>query len=328
MRRAARSLCVLSLVLPLALGAPGSAHAAAAAPSDFRRYFDAALLLYKTMDFERSLEQLRLAKLQPHSADEDVVASLYEGILRFELGDEAGSASAFRAALFLSPNAVMPVAVSPRITLTLERERTRLRQKAPVSEPQPVPVAIQARPLDVPAVATTTTTTTTQATPLSQPQLQPQPQYWTAPPSAREEAPPEPRPVQVVVARESLAVPPSTTAATAAAARAPERRLWAIAPLAVGAVALGVGGFCLVQTSYYYDALNVGTPTRAQADTYRSSGKTYQAVGWSLAAAGAGVAVAGAVLLALPVRRDAAPVALSPFAGPSSAGLALSGSLP
>ncbi|HEY3451356.1 MAG TPA: hypothetical protein VGK67_33670 [Myxococcales bacterium] len=297
------------LALLLTLAAPGLGRAAApAAKSDFRRYFDSAVQLYRTMDLERSLEQLRLAKQQRHGADEDVVASMYEGILRFELGDEPGSASAFRAALFLDPAAAMPVQVSPRIALMLERERTRLRQKAPVTAPQPVPVVVQAQPA---------------------PQLpaQPQPVYWTAPPSQREDPQPA-RPVHVYQARESIDTAAAAEPAPAVAAKKRvERRLWAIAPLAAGVLALGVGGFCLDQTSGYYSALTSGTPTRSQADTYRSLGKTYQGVGWTLAGLGAAAAVAGAVLVAIPVKPEQ-PIAIAPLVGPGTAGLALSGALP
>lgn len=300
----------------LALAAPPPARGAGA-PGDFKRCFDAAVALYKSMDFERSLEQLKLAKQQPHAADEDVVASMYEGILRFELGDEAGSASAFRAALFLKPNALMPIPVSPRITLMLERERTRLRQKAPITAPEKVPVAVQARPVvELPPPAQT-----------AQPgPAEPQGSFWTAPPSQRAE---DPRPVRIVQAQESIAVPPSAVAGAAVASAEPavERRLWAIAPMAVGVVGVAAGALCLAQTSTYYDALMNDPLTRSQADTYRSSGKTYQALGWSLLSVGAAAAVAGAVLVALPVQPQR-PVTLAPVAGPGMAGVAVSGLLP
>ncbi|MGC4118373.1 MAG: hypothetical protein QM765_28235 [Myxococcales bacterium] len=339
----------IALVVLLALAAPSPAHAAPAAPaaSDFRRYFDSAVQLYRTLDFERSLDQLKLAKLQPHSADEDVLASMYEGILRFELGDEPGSASAFRAALFLNPSALMPVTVSPRITLMLERERTRLRQKAPVTAPQPVPVAVQARPLvdlpppdPVPAPAapppsTAAPTPTDRRPPPAGPAepQQPQTKYWTAPPSQREDTP---RTVRVVRAQESIAVPASVSADAGVVATSPavatpkvERRLWAIAPLAAGVVGLGAGVGFLVQTGNYYNGLLNDPLTPAQAANYRTQGKSYQAAGITLTALGTAAAVAGAVLLAIPLKPAApAPVAVAPLLTDRCAGISLSGNLP
>lgn len=143
MRASAPALACL-----LALLAPGLSAAAAA--SDFQPFFQSGVRLHKAMDFERALEQFQLARAQPHSADEDVQVSLYQGILLFELGQEAEAAEAFRTALSVRPQAALPVAVSPRIQLSFEKERAAL---AKLSPPAPPAKAEPEAPKPAPAAA-------------------------------------------------------------------------------------------------------------------------------------------------------------------------------
>lgn len=131
-----------TLVLAASLAVAGSAWAG----GEFQAHFQAGVGLYKEMDFERALEQFRLARALPHGAAEDVRVSLYEGILLFELGQEEQAAGAFRAAVSVDPHAALPVAVSPRIQIAFDKERAKTGGGAP-APPAFVPLPQQgARP--------------------------------------------------------------------------------------------------------------------------------------------------------------------------------------
>lgn len=124
--------------------------------------------------------------------------------------------------------------------------------------------------------------------------------------------------------------PPSPAAAASQPTEGRPLRLWAIAPLAAGAVVAIAGGATLGVAKDRYDALQSGSAAPASAGAYRDSGKVLQAVGWTLTGVGLAAAAAGAVLLALPP--DAAPapgkIGVSPALVPGGAGLLVSGVLP
>ncbi|HEY3451358.1 MAG TPA: hypothetical protein VGK67_33680 [Myxococcales bacterium] len=134
-----RFLVLVSAALGLALPLPSRAAAA----SDFARYLESAAQLYGVGDHARALEQLSSARAQPHGADDDVLALLWEGILHDELGDEERACEAFRTGLSLDLEAQLPVQVRQRIGLHFELEREKLRQlkkqAATVSPPRPPP---------------------------------------------------------------------------------------------------------------------------------------------------------------------------------------------
>ncbi|MGC4118371.1 MAG: hypothetical protein QM765_28225 [Myxococcales bacterium] len=141
---------LLAFSVATLLAAPA---ARAAAPSDFARYLDSAVQLYRFQDFPRALDQIASAKAQPHGADEAVLAFLWEGILHDELGDEEKACAAFRTALSLDLEARLPVEVRQRIGLLFELEREKLRQlkrqASAVSPPQPPPTIVVAQPMTV-----------------------------------------------------------------------------------------------------------------------------------------------------------------------------------
>ena len=130
-----RTRAFLLVVLLAALLTPAAARAASS--DEFQRFFGSGVRLLGTLDFERSLEQFRAARQQPHGPDEDVQLSLYEGILLYELGRDEEGQAAFRTALSLNAAAQLPVAASPRIRQALESQREHV-QKA-VAPPSPAP---------------------------------------------------------------------------------------------------------------------------------------------------------------------------------------------
>lgn len=155
-----------------ALVALASTASAAPPGSDFRRFFDSAVHLYRALDFERSLAQLHLAKAQPHGADEDVQIALYEGILQYELGHVREAGEAFREALSLDLGIDLPVSVSPKIRTTFEAERQKARTLAkraglaPSPAPQPAARPAEATPAPAAALAPAAPPVVTRAAPM------------------------------------------------------------------------------------------------------------------------------------------------------------------
>ncbi|RKH47068.1 hypothetical protein D7V93_34260 [Corallococcus llansteffanensis] len=72
--------------------------------------------LHEALAFERALEQLVTARRLSSGVEDDVALSLWEGIIMAEMNWKDEAAGAFKAALFLQPDAQLPVRVSPRIS--------------------------------------------------------------------------------------------------------------------------------------------------------------------------------------------------------------------
>ncbi|WP_158621590.1 hypothetical protein, partial [Corallococcus aberystwythensis] len=123
-----------------------------------------ALRLYNDLEYERAMEQLSLARRYSTGAADDVLLSLYEGVILADLGKAEASSSAFKTALLLQPGVTLPVEVSPKVARRFEEVRRQVRrelaeqearasvvvdaQAAPVAQPSPPPVesASQAAP--------------------------------------------------------------------------------------------------------------------------------------------------------------------------------------
>lgn len=154
------SLWLVAGLLALAvLPRPASAQGA---QGKFERHLTAAARLYEALEYERALTQIELARKQPHTSDQEVELSLYEGIILAESGKQESSAAAFKSALLVQPDAKLPVKVSPKVNASFEavrekvnRELAALAPKEPPKveppPPQPAPPP-QAEP--PPAVAT------------------------------------------------------------------------------------------------------------------------------------------------------------------------------
>jgi hypothetical protein len=129
------SAAVVGLLFVVAV--PRSAQA----QGDFQRHLTAAIRLYKNLEYERALTQINLAKQLPHGPEAELELSLYEGIVQAELGQQDASIAAFKSALFVQPEAKLPVKVAPKIANLFESVRTQVQRELaampPKSAPQP-----------------------------------------------------------------------------------------------------------------------------------------------------------------------------------------------
>jgi hypothetical protein len=121
-------LCLLASTPTPALAlAPASSSAkgkkAPVRKGSFRTYFIAATRLYEKLEYERALEQLARAKELARGEEEDVRVALYEGIILADLGRREEAQAAMRTALYLQPDAKLPVKVSPKVEADFEELR-------------------------------------------------------------------------------------------------------------------------------------------------------------------------------------------------------------
>lgn len=110
------ALCwVLLVFVPgKGLAAPGPA---------VQPYLVSVSRLHEALAFERALEQLVTARRLSSGVEDDVALSLWEGIIMAELNWKDEAAAAFKSALFLQPDAQLPVRVSPGISEQFESLR-------------------------------------------------------------------------------------------------------------------------------------------------------------------------------------------------------------
>jgi len=133
-----RSLFTVVLVLcPFA-----QAAAAKPKPDPAKKYLDAAIRLYNAFEFERALEQLAKARASTTGPDLDVSIALYEGVLQLELGRDELGETAFKTALSLEPNAVLPARVSPKVQQLFEKLKTEMSKPIPPAPPPTPPPAL------------------------------------------------------------------------------------------------------------------------------------------------------------------------------------------
>ncbi|MCY1015042.1 hypothetical protein [Pyxidicoccus sp. MSG2] len=100
---------------------------------EVQRYLLSASRLYEDLEYERALDQLASAKRFAHRVEDDVTIALYEGIILADLGKKEASTAAFKAALFLNPEATLPVTVSPKVERDFEAARADVRKElAPI----------------------------------------------------------------------------------------------------------------------------------------------------------------------------------------------------
>lgn len=125
------ALCLLAFLPTQVLAAPPKTARKAqvrgkspARKGDYRTTFAAAVRLYKDFEYERALQQLTRAKALAQGVEQEVEVALYQGIVLAELDEREQSLAAFRTALYLKPDAKLPVKVSPK----LERDFEDVRQ--------------------------------------------------------------------------------------------------------------------------------------------------------------------------------------------------------
>jgi tetratricopeptide (TPR) repeat protein len=103
------------------------------ASEEFQRFITAASRLFENLEYERALDQLANAKKFASTPDEQTQVALYEGVVLIELGRTEEAKAAFETALFLSPDAQLPVKVSPKVKAQIEAVRAQVkRELAPI----------------------------------------------------------------------------------------------------------------------------------------------------------------------------------------------------
>jgi hypothetical protein len=128
-----RLVKLLSLVIPLLLSSTSWATGHTAA----RTYLISIGRLYESLEYERALDQIHLARQGSRSTEEEVTLSLYEGIILIELGQQEQGSAAFKSGLLLQPEAKLPLQVAPTIEQLLESVRRNVRSElAAISDQQ------------------------------------------------------------------------------------------------------------------------------------------------------------------------------------------------
>ena len=92
-------------------------------------YVLSARRLYDDLENERALEQISRAKRFSTGVADDALLSLYEGIILADLSRSNASDAAFKAALFLQPDAKLPFKVSPKVELRFEAMRELVKRE-------------------------------------------------------------------------------------------------------------------------------------------------------------------------------------------------------
>jgi tetratricopeptide (TPR) repeat protein len=146
------ALCLMACLPALASAAPAPARKARVRKTpvrkdDFEASFAAAVRLYDNLEYERALEQLSRANALTRNTEQEVAVALYQGIVQAELGDRVQSLASFRTALYLQPDAKLPVQVSPKVERDFEEVRQSVLNDLGTSEPSPQPQAQADRPV-------------------------------------------------------------------------------------------------------------------------------------------------------------------------------------
>jgi tetratricopeptide (TPR) repeat protein len=103
-----------------------------------RGYLLSVSNLYSALEYEKALEQIARAKRFARTEEDDVVLSLYEGLILADMNRWDESTAAFKAALFVNPDAKLPVKVSPKVESRFESVRQQVRQELANAPPSVV----------------------------------------------------------------------------------------------------------------------------------------------------------------------------------------------
>ncbi|NPD22202.1 hypothetical protein [Corallococcus exiguus] len=119
-----RGTCVWGLLLWLSL-TPGVARADVS--PDVRICAESIYLLLEDLEYERALDQVARCKEASNGPEDEVVLSLYQGVILAELSGRLSDAeAAFKAALGMNPEAELPLTVSPKVKRHFEAVRKRV----------------------------------------------------------------------------------------------------------------------------------------------------------------------------------------------------------
>lgn len=102
---------------------------ARAGEEDFQRFYNAALRLHESLEYERALEQLELARKQAATSQQMSMVSLAEGVVLTDLNKPTEAMAAFKAGLLLASDAKLPLKVAPRVAAEVEALRVKVKQE-------------------------------------------------------------------------------------------------------------------------------------------------------------------------------------------------------
>ncbi|SEN34601.1 hypothetical protein SAMN05444354_1394 [Stigmatella aurantiaca] len=114
-------ILVLLWVIPTVVRAEGSA--------EVQTHLLSIQRLFDDLEYERALSQIQRARQVPHGTEEEVILTLYEGVLQCELGQQEQGKAAFKSALLLKPEAKLPVQVAPKVNSLFESVRQQVKQE-------------------------------------------------------------------------------------------------------------------------------------------------------------------------------------------------------
>ncbi|WP_223645363.1 hypothetical protein [Corallococcus sp. EGB] len=144
-------------------------------------------LLFEDLEYERALDQVARCKEASNGLEDEVVLSLYQGVILAELSGRLRDAeAAFKAALRMNPDAKLPLTVSPKVRRHFEAvHKGVLREVAArgaVREPLKQEASLDAQEAQAPREPLTV------ATGLATPSSAPIQDMSGAPPSLRDRA--------------------------------------------------------------------------------------------------------------------------------------------
>jgi tetratricopeptide (TPR) repeat protein len=128
-RRGRRLLATGLLALLLLPPLPARAES----DPDVQGYLLSVNRLYEDLEYERALDQLARARRFARSVEDDVALSLYEGVILADMGRWEEASAAFKSALFLRPEAKLPVKVSPKVAQHFEGVRRAVQKERAAS---------------------------------------------------------------------------------------------------------------------------------------------------------------------------------------------------
>jgi hypothetical protein len=264
-------LLAVLLVLPLPAQAQND--------SALQGYLFSVRRLYESLEYEQALGQIARAKRFASTVHDDVILSLYEGIILADLNRWDESAATFKAGLFLLPNAPLPITVSPKVKEHFEAVRQEvLREIAAAKE------SAQPFPSNPPPPGAERSLAEAQS------------------PRAGD-APSEKKPAPKRTERTSVAADAVPTASSTAAERG-LLRPQVLIPAIGGGVLMAAGGTSWAVSRRELSRLRSADPSLATLEDIRRSasrGSTYQTVGVGLLGAGVvGVGIAAGLFIGMP----------------------------
>ncbi len=251
----ATCVLVVALLVPQASRAQGS--------NELQSYLVSVNRLYENLEYERALEQISSAKRLTRGMADDVLLSLYEGVILADMGKWNDATAAFKSALFLQPEAKLPVKVSPKVEKRFEAVRQQVKKELGPAwakrEAERQQAEAEAQRLE------------------AERQKQAEAERQQAEAKAQQEA------------QARAALTPEATPRAGEVSGSTSLRSRALIPAIAGGVLLAAGGVSYGLARGEQSKLSNNDPslaTRADVDASISRGKTYQTVGFGLLGAG------------------------------------------